>query len=98
MTLSPNYSRWITDDEVSFEIPILALPSDNIFKTKYLPKNILLELAIYDECIFRYINSGAVLLDSSEYISRLLLECNEMYLHDSIWLKNLMVYRKLYIY
>ena len=62
------------DDKDSWDIPILVFPSDNIFNTQYLPKYILLELAVYDEYIFRYINSGTVHLDSSEYISKLLLE------------------------
>ena len=39
MTLSPNYSRWITDDKVSWEIPILAFPSD-IFNANCLLKYI----------------------------------------------------------
>ena len=94
---SPNYSRWITDDKDTWEIPILAFPSDNIFNTKYLPKYILLELAIYDEYIFRHISSGTMHLGSSEYISKL-LECNEMHLHDPIWLRDTMVYYELYIY
>ena len=49
MTLSPNYSRWITDDKDSWEIPMLVFPSDNIFNTQNLPKDILLELAVYNE-------------------------------------------------
>ena len=97
MTLSLNYSWWITDDKVSWEIPILAFPLDSICGTKYLPKYIFLGLAVYDEYSFIYIHSATVRLDSSKYILKLPLECNGLYLHDSIWLTDTMVYYKLNI-
>ena len=60
LLLGYNDSGWIMDVQVSWEIPILAFPSDNIFNTKYLTKDILLEVAVYDEYRCRYIYSGTV--------------------------------------
>ena len=42
-----------------------------------------------------YIYSCTVHQDSSEYISKLLLGCNEMYLRCSIWITDIMVYYEL---
>ena len=50
---------------------------------------------VYGEYMFICIYSCTVQLDSSECISKLL--CNEIYLHYSIWLLDIMVYYDMFL-
>ena len=88
LQFTPGGSRMI---KLPGKYPYLCFLLTTFSIRKYLPEYILLELAVSDKCIFLYFHSDTVHLDSSEYISKLLLDVRKcIYMRPSgsqkLWL------------